>query len=301
MGRTKSLTGDSVNTEAYVNKVQSKSDSKVILFYYPSMRSFLLHSEILSQHPNLFDCVIEMPAVPYSRSKGKRNIKKIIKTLFDCPRFFVMSFITIKVYSLLSGLFKTSIKDICETNNIEHYSYKKIDVDLISFMSSRKPIWIISSTSALLTKEFLKVPSLGVINFHEAPLPKYRGSASYFWFIVNDEKYVNTTVHYVVEKLDAGPIIFEGPKVPVSQPTVFSLWLEMLLSYKTSWEYILPYLIDGRRIPSIPQSTSNFKEYSYPDRTSINAFGKKIVFFNFENIKCVFNVAMQGMKKIKRL
>jgi hypothetical protein len=80
-----------------------------------------------------------------------------------------MHVLVVKVFSLLSSLFRTSIKNLCTENQIDYYSYKKIDDDLIDFIRSRKPIWIISSTSTILSKEFLELPLNGVINFHNAP------------------------------------------------------------------------------------------------------------------------------------
>ncbi|MBT4763398.1 hypothetical protein HOO14_00085 [bacterium] len=275
----------------------SKNHSKLILFYYASMRSHLLYDNILRQHSNIFDCVVEMPAISYSRSKGKRNIQKILKILFDSPGFFLMHLLTVKVFSILSSIFKKSIKDLCKKNNINHFFYKKIDKNLIDFIRAKNPIWIISSTSTILSKEFLDLPLHGVINFHEAPLPKYRGSASYFWFIVNNEKFANTTVHYVAKELDTGPIIFEGPKVQVSQSTVFSLWFKMLTSHKSSWDYLLPYLSNGEKIPSIEQSISDFKEYSFPDKESNSILKrKKIPFINHKDVKFIVSTAIYGLE-----
>ena len=102
---------------------RSKSQSKVILFYYASMRSTLLYDNILRENSNIFDCVIEMPAIPYSRNKGKRDIRKIFRILCDSPGFFFMTVLTVKVFAVLSRLFRTSIKDLCGKNNIDHYYF----------------------------------------------------------------------------------------------------------------------------------------------------------------------------------
>ena len=275
----------------------TKRKPKVILFYYSSLRSTLLYNDIIQKNPSLFDCVIEMPAIPYSRKSGKRNIKKLFKILFRSPGFFLMQLLIVKVYTIFSLLFKTSIKDLCKDNNLDHYFFKKIDNDLISFLQKKNPIWMISSTSTLLTEEFIKLPLNGVINFHEAPLPKYKGSASYFWFMVNNEKFVHSTVHYVEEKLDSGPIICEGTRVKVLQPTVFRLWFKMLLSHKKSWIYILPYLINGNKIPSKRQKSSNFKAYSYPDSESNKILKKRsIPFLNYKDLKLIFSISFRGFK-----
>ena len=274
----------------------ANSHSKVILFYNSSMRSSILYDNILRQYPHIFDCVIEMPAIPYTRSKGKRNIQKILKILFNSPGFFLMHFLVVKVFSILSKIFKKSIKDLCKKNNINHFFYKKIDKNLIEFLRAKNPKWIISSTPTILTEEFIDLPLHGVINLHEAPLPKYRGSASYFWFIVNNEKFANTTVHYVAKELDTGPIIFEGPKVHVQQSTVFSLWFKMLASHRSSWDYLLPYLDNGEKLPSTEQPISDFKEYSFPDRKSNNILrGRKISFVNYNDIRFIFSAAIHGL------
>lgn len=272
-----------------------KSNSKVILFYFSGMRSYLLYKDVLEQNPSLFDCVIKMPAIPYKKTSRKRDFKKIFKVFFDSPGFFFMHLLTVKIFSFISYFFKTSIKDICKKNNIDYYVFKKIDENLLKFTQRKKPIWIVSSTSTILTQEFLDIPVNGVINFHEAPLPKYRGSASYFWFIVNNEKFANTTVHYVSEGLDTGDIICEGPNIPVLQKTVFTLWLKMLLSHKKSWDYIIPFLSSGNVLPSEPQPASSFKAYSYPDRKSIKNHSKKIIFFNLSDIKYIFETAKNGV------
>ena len=77
----------------------------------------------------------------------------------------------------------------------------------------------------------IRIPKIGIINFHEAPLPSYRGSASYFWFFINREIEANVTCHFVEEELDAGEIIFEGRKIKIGESSsVFDLWIKMILS-----------------------------------------------------------------------
>jgi len=274
----------------------TKPDSKVILFYFEGLRSHLLYKDILERHSQIFDCVIEMPPIPHERSTGRKNIRKVLKVLFDSPGFFFMHLLVVKIFSWLCILFRTSIKALCVKNEINHYSYEKIDKALLAFLRRRRPVWIISSTSIILSKEFIEIPLHGVINFHEAPLPKYRGSASYFWFIVNNEQFANTTVHYVSEGLDTGNIICEGPKVNVLKPTVFFVWLEMLLSHKKNWEFLLPYLINGDKIPSIEQPISDISAYSYPNKKSMKILKrKKIPFLSFDNIKFVIHTAINGL------
>jgi methionyl-tRNA formyltransferase len=57
-----------------------------------------------------------------------------------------------------------------------------------------------------ISPEFLSVPDLGVINVHGSYLPYNRGANSDVWAIIGDDP-AGVTIHYMVEKIDAGPII----------------------------------------------------------------------------------------------
>ena len=54
---------------------------------------------------------------------------------------------------------------------------------------------------------FLTVPKNGVINFHPAPLPDYKGTAGYNLAILDGLKKWAVTAHYVDENIDTGNII----------------------------------------------------------------------------------------------
>ena len=255
--------------------MNKKPKRKNILIYYKSLRSKLLFKKILFEHPDLFDCVIEMPAIPYSRKTNKRNFKKIFKTFFESPEYVLMQFFIIYFYSFLSFFSKTTIKNYCYRKNIKHYYFEKIDSCFLSFLKAQEPNFIVNSTSCLLPKMMIKISKSGIINFHEAPLPSYRGSASYFWFFINNEIEANVTCHFVEEELDAGNIIFEGPKIKIQEClSVFDLWMKMLLSHHYSWNHILPFLYSGEKIPSIKQSQTNQNNYSYPNKRAMGIFRK---------------------------
>lgn len=57
------------------------------------------------------------------------------------------------------------------------------------------------------TLDYIEKPRVGIINFHAAPLPDYRGSACPAFAILNGERQFGVTFHKVVEELDAGPIL----------------------------------------------------------------------------------------------
>ena len=270
-------------------------NNKVILLYYPSLRSYMIHSEVLNNYSEMYECVIEMPAIPYSRKSKKRNWLSIFKILKNAPNYFIMTFVTVKVFSFVSRLFHKSIKHICNNNKIEHHYFDQFDEEMINFIRTREPSWIISSSSSLLPRDLIVLAKCGVLNMHEAPLPKYRGSAAYFWFFVNEEELAHVTAHYLVEALDAGDIITTGLDVKVSDAdTVFSLWKKMLLSYDSVWEFMIPFLISGTVAPAQEQLGS-FREYSHPTKEGMSVLKVKGVrFMNLHDLFYVLNVAVSG-------
>lgn len=58
-----------------------------------------------------------------------------------------------------------------------------------------------------LRGHFLSIPSNGIINFHPAPLPDYKGTAGYNIAILDKLEKWATTAHYVDESIDTGKII----------------------------------------------------------------------------------------------
>lgn len=58
-----------------------------------------------------------------------------------------------------------------------------------------------------LTKEQLSFPKIGCINIHTSLLPKYRGRHPIVWAMINQEKEIGVTIHWMDEGIDTGDII----------------------------------------------------------------------------------------------
>ena len=67
---------------------------------------------------------------------------------------------------------------------------------------------------ALLSDALLACARWGALNMHGSLLPKYRGRACVNWAILNGETETGATLHYMVGKPDAGPIVAQEP-VPI--------------------------------------------------------------------------------------
>jgi len=59
----------------------------------------------------------------------------------------------------------------------------------------------------MLRAEVLNIPRLGALNLHGSRLPRYRGRVPVNWAVINGETETGATLHYMVEKADAGDIV----------------------------------------------------------------------------------------------
>jgi methionyl-tRNA formyltransferase len=68
---------------------------------------------------------------------------------------------------------------------------------------------VIVAYGKILPKEILDLPPKKCLNVHFSLLPKYRGAAPVQWALINDESETGVTTFYLVEKVDAGPILLQ--------------------------------------------------------------------------------------------
>jgi methionyl-tRNA formyltransferase len=59
----------------------------------------------------------------------------------------------------------------------------------------------------MIKTELLALPRLGALNLHGSLLPRYRGRVPVNWAVINGEAETGATLHYMVEKPDAGDIV----------------------------------------------------------------------------------------------
>jgi methionyl-tRNA formyltransferase len=67
----------------------------------------------------------------------------------------------------------------------------------------------------MIKRAILEIPRHGALNMHGSFLPRYRGRAPVNWAVINGETETGATLHYMVEKPDAGDIV-DQEKVGIS-------------------------------------------------------------------------------------
>jgi len=88
------------------------------------------------------------------------------------------------------------------------------------------PEWVAAGRSAhpdflfsfyyryMLKPAWLEVPRRGALNMHGSLLPKYRGRAPVHWAIIRGESVTGASLHYMLEKPDAGALV-DQEAVPI--------------------------------------------------------------------------------------
>ena len=66
----------------------------------------------------------------------------------------------------------------------------------------------------LLKSPWLQIPRRGALNMHGSLLPRYRGRAPVHWAILHGETEIGASLHYMVEKPDAGALV-DQEAVPI--------------------------------------------------------------------------------------
>ncbi|MFQ5902210.1 MAG: formyltransferase [Candidatus Binatia bacterium] len=106
----------------------------------------------------------------------------------------------------------------------------------------------------LLSNELLAIPRLGGINLHGSLLPKYRGRCPVNWVLINGETETGVTLHYMIEKADAGDIIAQKP-VPIDfEDTALSLFHKLTAAATQLLKGTFP-LIKAGTAPRVPQDS----------------------------------------------
>ncbi len=81
----------------------------------------------------------------------------------------------------------------------------------LQFLQELQPDWILNiNCYQYLKSSLLEIPTFGVINFHNGPLPKYGGVNISSWPIINGEKKHGVTWHLVNAGIDTGDILSQS-------------------------------------------------------------------------------------------
>lgn len=79
--------------------------------------------------------------------------------------------------------------------------------EFLDHLRSLDPDLLINQANTILKEPLLAIPRIGALNRHGSLLPKYRGCVAPFWALLHGDAEAGVSVHFIVKRLDAGPIV----------------------------------------------------------------------------------------------
>ena len=197
---------DPVQTYQFIRDIIDEKKGQIVGLAIPKGDRLTLARE-KSKWVYLVSLLLIMGPVHYTKNvaitllhKGKLQLFKL--GLIDNP--------TIGGYAESLGI---PVQNIKSPNNKKFREYlESLDLDII-----------INQSQCFLKKDLLEIPKIGVLNRHNALLPRNRGRLTPFWVLKNKERETGVSIHFVEESLDSGEIVVQKKYIVSSKDTFNSL------------------------------------------------------------------------------
>lgn len=186
-------------------------------------------------------------------------------------------------------------RQFSQLKSFEQFSELGFSATDISAVNSKAGIAAIQATDPqliisirfgqILKSQIIEIPEYGVLNLHSGILPNYKGVMASFWSMLNDEKHIGTTLHYIDDaQIDTGKII----KIDRQALDYNKCYLANALSlYSTGVNSLVATIGDiaaGHEIQAIKQQTSG-RYFTFPEQADIELFRQKgYSLFNYDHI-----------------
>jgi methionyl-tRNA formyltransferase len=100
----------------------------------------------------------------------------------------------------------------------------------------------------MLKPAWLGVARRGALNMHGSLLPRYRGRAPVHWAILNGATETGASLHYMVEKPDAGALVDQQAVPILADDNALAVSLKVAAAAQVVLARSLPRLIDGSAV-----------------------------------------------------
>lgn len=149
-----------------------------------------------------------------------------------------------------------SVRSLADQHRIPYLTTDINDPENVARVRELAPDFILSFYYRnMIRPEVLAIPRHGALNLHGSYLPKYRGRVPVNWAVINGETETGATLHYMVEKPDAGDIV-DREKVPIAfTDTAFDVFGKVTDAAEAVLARSWPLLRDGTA-PRVPMDLS---------------------------------------------
>ncbi|MCX7198188.1 MAG: formyltransferase [Proteobacteria bacterium] len=139
-----------------------------------------------------------------------------------------------------------SVAELARRNRIETIAPKVVDAALLERVAAIGPDFLFSFYyRSMLPAALLGLARRGALNMHGSLLPKYRGRVPVNWAVLNGERETGASLHYMVEKPDAGDLV-DRMAVPIlPDDTAGDVFRKVTVAAEIVLDRSLPGLIAG--------------------------------------------------------
>ncbi|MBC7982954.1 MAG: formyltransferase [Candidatus Obscuribacterales bacterium] len=100
----------------------------------------------------------------------------------------------------------------------------------------------------MLTTELLATARLGAYNLHGSLLPKFRGRVPINWAVIKGERVTGATLHRMVAKPDAGPMVAQQSVPILPDDTAYEVFQKVTLAGELVLDRVLSSLSTGTAV-----------------------------------------------------
>ncbi len=117
--------------------------------------------------------------------------------------------------SVTEEIWFRSVRELADERGIPYVTTSINEPENVERVREIAPDFLLSFYYRNMIKPVvLELANQGALNLHGSYLPKYRGRVPVNWAVINGETETGATLHYMVEKPDAGDIV-DREKVPI--------------------------------------------------------------------------------------
>ena len=193
-----------------------------------------------------------MKAVVFAyHNMGVIGIEKLLAHGFSLPLVFTHE------DSATENVWFDSVRDLCSRTGIAAVTPADSNApEWTARIRALDPDFIFSFYYRnMLSTDILAIPRYGAYNLHGSLLPKYRGRCPVNWVIIKGETLTGVTLHEMVDKPDAGPIVAQRA-VPIAMTdTALTLFHKLETAAAKLLDISLPQMHTGI-FPKTPQDLS---------------------------------------------
>lgn len=119
----------------------------------------------------------------------------------------------------------------------------------------------------IIPKKIIDLVPLGILNLHNSYLLSYRGRHAASWVIINGEVCHGTTLHYMSERLDDGPILASEQVAVLPNDTAHSLFFRVNDVALNVLKKNLPIALDEEKLKNVEllRPSPNYRTYKKVD------------------------------------